>query len=406
MNIALVSEHASPLAVLGGVDAGGQNVHVAALAQALAKTGNAVTVYTRRDARDLPRRVMMAPGVTVEHVDAGPPRMISKDALLPHMDAFGAYLARAWHANVPDVVHSHFWMSGKAALAAARPLGIPVVHTFHALGSEKRRHQGAADTSPAERLDIETTIAREADRIVATASAEAFELLRLGTNPRAIKIVPCGVDLDRFSPDGPAEERDPNRLRVVTLSRLVPRKGVADVIAALVRVPQAELVIAGGGEAAGSVDPEARQLVELARSLGVARRVKLRGRVGRDAVPALLRSADVVACTPWYEPFGIVPLEAMACGAAVVVSAVGGLIDTVIDGITGLHVPPRDPQQLARVLRALAEDPARRRSLARAGTRRARARYSWNRVASETLDVYRALTACTRTSDAFGGGVS
>jgi glycosyltransferase involved in cell wall biosynthesis len=380
-------------------------VHVAALAQALAKSGNTVTVYTRRDARDLPRRVAMAPGVTVEHVEAGPPRSISKDDLLPHMDAFAAGLARAWNAQVPDVVHSHFWMSGKAALAAARPLGVPLAHTFHALGSEKRRHQGAADTSPNERLAVETAIAREADRIIATASAEAFELLRLGANPRAVKIVPCGVDLERFSPGGPADDRDPDRLRVVTLSRLVPRKGVADVVEALARVPRAQLVIAGGG-AAADADPHARQLVALARSLGVEGRVELRGRVERAAVPALLRSADVVACTPWYEPFGIVPLEAMACGVPVVVSAVGGLIDTVIDGVTGVHVPPRDPRQLARVLRALAADPVRRQTLARAGTRRARGRYSWTRVAAETLDVYRALTARARASDAFGGGVS
>jgi len=139
MRIAMVSEHASPLAALGGADAGGQNVHVAALAQAVARRGAEVVVHTRRDDPDLPERVQMAPGVIVHHVDAGPPRPVPKDALLEYMPAFGAELARAWSAAVPDVVHAHFWMSGHAALLAARELSVPVVQTFHALGVVKRR---------------------------------------------------------------------------------------------------------------------------------------------------------------------------------------------------------------------------------------------------------------------------
>jgi glycosyltransferase involved in cell wall biosynthesis len=138
-------------------------------------------------------------------------------------------------------------------------------------------------------------------------------------------------------------------------------------------------------------DPEARRLASLASSLGVAGRVYLRGRIERADVPALLRSADVVVCTPWYEPFGIVPLEAMACGIPVVVSSVGGLVDTVVDGMTGVHVPPKAPQRLAYALQALAADPQRRALLGRLGVERVRSRYSWSRVAAETLDVYRGL---------------
>ena len=403
MRIAMVSEHASPLAVLGGVDAGGQNVHVAALACALATLGNSVTVYTRRDAPKLPARVTMAPGVAVEHVDAGPARAIPKDAIYPHVPAFAAALRRAWSTDRPDVVHAHFWMSGLAALGAAKPLGIPVAHTFHALGIEKRRHQGTADTSPGARIAEEARIVRAVDRIVATSSAEVFELLRMGASPRAIKIVPCGVDLERFTPNGLAEASHTGRVRIVTLSRLVPRKGIADVIEALVDVPSAELVVAGGGDGPDLLtDPEAQRLSQLARTLGVADRVYLRGRVARDDVPALLRSADIVACTPWYEPFGIVPLEAMACGVPVVVSSVGGLVDTVVDGTTGLHVPPRSPRALAHALNALANDPARRALLGRLGVDRVRARYSWSRVAAESLDVYRGLVAAPSEELALG----
>jgi D-inositol-3-phosphate glycosyltransferase len=149
MRIAMVSEHASPLAALGGVDAGGQNVYLAALSQALARRGIEVVVHTRRDDPELPRRRQLAPGVEVDHVDAGPPERIPNpiDRLLPYMDEFAEDLARTWARDRPALVHSHFWMSGRAALAAGRPLGIPVVHTFHALGVVKRRHQGPKDTS-------------------------------------------------------------------------------------------------------------------------------------------------------------------------------------------------------------------------------------------------------------------
>jgi glycosyltransferase involved in cell wall biosynthesis len=390
MKIAMVSEHASPLATLGGVDAGGQNVHVAALASMLVSLGHSVTVYTRRDSPDVPRRVTTDRGVCVEHVDAGPPRPIPKDHIYRHIAAFAEHLKASWYADRPDVVHSHFWMSGIAALEAARDLSIPVMHTFHALGIEKRRHQLAEDTSPSERIVEEARLAREADRIVATSTAELFELLRMGAKARALKVVPCGVDIDTFTPDGPKETRRSDRLRVVTLSRLVPRKGVDTVIEAMASVPDAELVIVGGGEALElAQDREAQRLSTIALEQGVANRVYLRGRMERAEIPALLRSADVVVCAPWYEPFGIVPLEAMACGKPVIVSSVGGLVDTVIDGVTGLHVSPRQPALIAKALNQLQADATLRKTMGRAGAERVRNRYSWFRVASDTLEVYR-----------------
>jgi D-inositol-3-phosphate glycosyltransferase len=386
----MVSEHASPLAALGGADAGGQNVHVAALSAAMARRGAEVVVHTRRDDPDLPPRVAYAPGVTVEHVAAGPPEPIPKDELLPHM------------VDPPDVVHAHFWMSGLAALRAGRPLGLPVVQTFHALGVVKRRHQGAKDTSPPRRLRDERFLARQADRIVATCSNEVFELVRMGADLHRVTAVPCGVDLGLFRPDGPAEPRDPGRSRLLVVSRLVERKGIGDVITALAELPGAhapqagatELVIAGGPPANRlDRDPEARRLAALAERLGMAGRVRLRGQVEPGDLPALYRSADLVVCVPWYEPFGIVPLEAMACGVPVVASAVGGLVDSVVDGVVGVHVPPRRPDLLARALAGLLADPARRAALGAAGARRARRRYGWDRIARATLEVYAGLAA-------------
>ena len=233
MRIALVSEHASPLAALGGDDAGGQNVHVAALAAELGRRGHEVIVHTRRDHVALPRRVRLTRGVVVDHVDAGPSEEIPMDLLFPYMDEFAEVLAARWADERPELVHSHFWMSGRAALAAAEPLGIPVVHTFHALGVVKRRPQGANDTSPPERLREERSILRRADLIVATCSDEVFELLRLGADVRRVRVVPSGVDLALFRPDGPAEPRRRGLGRLVCVTRLRERKGVGNAISAL-----------------------------------------------------------------------------------------------------------------------------------------------------------------------------
>jgi glycosyltransferase involved in cell wall biosynthesis len=403
-HVALVSEHASPLAALGGADAGGQNVHVASLARALGALGCRVTVHTRRDDPDLPARARMAPGVVVDHVDAGPPRPVPKDELLPHMDAFAAELAARWQRRRPDVAHAHFWMSGLATLAAARPLGLPTAITFHALGVVKRRHQGDADTSPPDRQQVESDLVRGTDLVIATCSDERRELLALGGDPRRVTVVPCGIDPERFTPTGPAEPRSPAsaaRVRFVAVGRLVPRKGVDDAIRALAHVPGAELVVVGGPAADRlGGDPEAQRLRAVAAEAGLADRVELRGRLGHDEVARLLRSADAAVCAPWYEPFGIAPVEAMACGLPVVGTAVGGLLDTVVDGRTGLLVPPRTPHLLADAMRTLVAEPERRRRMGRAAALRTRSRYDWATVAERTLAAYRALVAAPATTTA------
>jgi D-inositol-3-phosphate glycosyltransferase len=384
MHIAMVSEHASPLAVLGGVDAGGQNVHVAALAEHLARRGHTVDVYTRRDSRRLPERVPLCPRVTVVHVPVGPARSVPKDDLLPWMPAFGRWVAGDWAARGrPDVVHAHFWMSGLAALQAGRGCGVPVAQTFHALGTVKRRHQGAADTSPRERVTLERRIAHEVDLVLATCSDEVAELRRMRVPTAHVRVVPCGVDTGHFAPGeaGPSGHRP----RLLSVGRLVERKGFDTAVRALTMLPDAELVVAGGPPAGRlGRDPEARRLMHLATELGVLDRFSLVGRVAHEDMPALLRSADVVLATPWYEPFGIMPLEAAACGRPVVGSAVGGLLDTVEDGVTGALVPPRDPVALAAVVQGLLDDAGRARRWGEAARRRAVARYDWAQVAQET----------------------
>jgi D-inositol-3-phosphate glycosyltransferase len=396
MRIAMVSEHADPTAAVGATDAGGQNVHVGSLSAALAERGHSVTVYTRLTGPGARPSAESGPGVIVRRLPAGPVAPLARDELLPFMPELGDRMARLWQQEMPGIIHAHFWMSGLAALRGAAGLPVPLVQTFHALGVVKARHQGAADPSPANRVELERRIARSCDQVIATCRDEARELARAGVPSGQISVVPCGVDTSVFTPEGPAAPRN-GRPRLLALGRLVQRKGVATVIAALARLPGAELVVAGGPDHR-DLDTSAgyRLLREAARLHGVADRVIFTGSVARADVPALIRSADVVVCAPWYEPFGIVPLEAMACGIPVVASAVGGLADSVADQHTGRLVPARDPVALASALSQLLADPAKRAALGAAGVERARRRYSWRRVAAQTEAVYLRLAAEAR----------
>ncbi len=398
MRISMVSAALSPLTALDAMDACGRSVHLAALGTALARRGHHVTVYTRLDAPGLSERVEISPRFELVRLAAGPTEHLSEDDSLPHMAHLADGLAQDWLRTKPDIVHSQFWMSGVAALDAARrtdvPRDIPVAQSFHGLGLISRRNEGTGDTSPPEREWLEPWVGRNADSVIATCSDEAFELKSLGIPTGAISVVPCGVDLRRFGPHGDFEAKH-RPVRLVTVGRLVPRNGFDLVIRAFAQLVgdgvDAELVIVGAAisNPGGDCHTVAAELRTLAQDLAVADRVDLRGPMAHAAMPALLRSADAVICTPWYEPSGIVALEAMACGIPVVASGVGGLIDTVIDGVTGVHVPPHDPEAIATALACLLADDARMASLGDAGSRRVAKWFSWEQVAIDTERAYR-----------------
>jgi glycosyltransferase involved in cell wall biosynthesis len=266
------------------------------------------------------------------------------------------------------------------------------VQTFHALGTVKRRHQGRLDTSPLERIGIERQIGRTCTRVLATCTDEVHELAGMGVPPGRVSVVPCGVDAGHFRPGahGPGVPPRRERHRLLSCGRLVPRKGYDRAIRALTRIPDTELVIAGGPppELLGT-DAEAERLLGLAERCGVAGRVRMTGAVDPARMPQLMNSADLVLCTPVYEPFGIVPLEAMACGVPVVATDVGGHRDTVADGRTGRLVTPGDAWAIADAVRDLLAHGRQRRRYGAAGRERVLARYTWRRVADGVEQVYR-----------------
>lgn len=412
LRVALVSEHASPLAQQGGVDAGGQNVYVLHVAAALARLGHQVDVLTRRDQRTLPTAVDMRPGVRVMHIDAGPPEFVPKERLLPFMQAFGTEALRLMRRSLPyDVAHANFFMSGVVGLRLQRQLNLPLVQTFHALGAVRRLHQRSADGFPVERIALERRIASEADCVIAECPQDAADLAQhCGAPADRIAQVPCGVDLTEFRPGDRLAARRRLKLPadefiVLQLGRLVPRKGIDNVIRAVARLgegrPWRLLVVGGDGfEPDERRTPEIARLRAVAQEAGVDARVTFVGRRDRHQLRDYYQAADVFVTTPWYEPFGITPLESMACGTPVIGSAVGGIQHTVVDGLTGFLVPPRDPAMLAMRLEDLRASPELGQQMGLAGYARVCREFTWDSVATKLAAVY-ARVAQQRRSPAY-----
>jgi D-inositol-3-phosphate glycosyltransferase len=387
MRLAIVGEAAFPPEPSSRVPDAGHHRRLTELASALQGAGHDVRLYGRADD---------SPGV------------------------FGRRLAAGWSHDGwrPDLVHAHFWLSGMAAAIAGRWTRIPVAVTFHEVGLARRAHLGDADTSPRSRVGMEQRLARTVDRIITQTRAESDDLLRLGVARRRISLVPTGVDPGVFHPRGRATGQAASGpavtgqaagpapligvtrriLSVGSVAGLDERRGFTDVICALPQIPDTELVVIGGrsGSATGG-DPRAARLRGLADGCGVGDRVRLVDGVSREQMPAWYRSADLVVCASWYEPFGLPAVEAMACGVPVVATAVGGLRDTVVDRVTGALVPPRHPGALAQAVRGVLADPVRRLGYAAAARDRAIQCYAWERVAPRLAGEYRRL--CTRVAE-------
>lgn len=401
--IAIISEHASPLASPGSIDCGGQNVYVASLARELALAGYLVDIFTRRDAFGQKQVVRWGENIRVIHVPAGPAHYVPKEQMLPYMDTFSRFVARfaRRQAQLYDIVHANFFMSGMVAQHLKEALGIPYVITFHALGHVRRIAQGAADTFPPARLRIEDDLMRNADCIIAECPQDKLDMERLyGAPSERIEIAPCGFDPQELwpVPERYARARlglSQEKFIVLQLGRMVPRKGVDTVIQGIALLRQrhgidAELLVVGGEEQRrdGRESPELLRLRALAAELGVGHHVRFTGRKDRSELRYYYSAANVFVTTPWYEPFGITPVEAMACARPVIGAEVGGIKSTVVDGESGFLVPSRDPRALAERLAVLHNNPELAQSMGDEGLRRAYQHYTWRTVARKAASIY------------------
>ena len=401
--VAVLSVHTSPLEQPGTGDAGGMNVYIAQTAKRMADRGIAVEVFTRATSSDLPPVAELAPGVTVRHIVAGPFEGLAKDELPGQLCAFTAGVLRAEAHHEPgyyDVVHSHYWLSGQVGWLARERWGVPLVHTAHTLAKVKNANLACGDTpEPRMRVIGEEQVVAEADRLIANTDVEAGELISLyDADPAKVLTVPPGVDLGRFTPGSQVAARValdlPLDAIVLTfVGRIQPLKA-PDVLlraAAELLVEQPSLrsklvvVVVGGPSGSGLEQPKALQ--ELAVELGILDVVRFMAPQRGEALAQVYRAADVVAVPSHNESFGLVALEAQACGTPVVAAAVGGLPIAVVDNVTGRLVGDHNPVNWARVLGDVALHPSLREELASNAVGHAR-RFSWDRTTDALLDGY------------------
>jgi glycosyltransferase involved in cell wall biosynthesis len=383
MKIALVAQHAAPGDSTGQLN----DARLRELSRSLAGNGHRVTVYAQGGATKS-AKAEAEPGVTVEYVGPASAGEPSEAELLAQVPAFARPLGQRWAAERPDVVHAVRWTSGLASLAAARDLRIPVVQSFDSLGVAERRHHLIPAGAGTERIRLEPAIGRSASAVLAGSSGEQSDLTRLGVPRRHIRVVPAGVDTSEFSPEGPVADRT-TRPRLVTVAGLSETDALANLLRAMSKIPGADLVIAGGparDQLPG--DLGYRRLAKLAGTFAVTGQVTFAGHVTRAGLPPLFRSADLLVSVSDYDPTGLTSIQAMACGTPVIASAAGAQADAVVDGTTGILVPPGRPALLAQRIRQLLQHPMLLEAYSVAAADRAQSRYSWDRIASETLSVY------------------
>ena len=343
MKIAVVAQNATPLHPRADSGPDRDDIGLSELTRQLAGQGHQVTVYAQKNLPDQPDQAELHDGVRVEHINAGPVARGTEPGdvgLLERVPAFSGPLRSHWQRERPDVVHALRWTSGLAALAAARDLRVPVVQEFRSLSVTERRADGVkAAGASAARIRLEPAIGRSATAVLATNSAEVADLASLGVHRSSIRVVPWGIDTGLFSPEGPVAKRN-GRPRLLTAADLTQRQPLETLLRALTRVPGAELVVVGGpDEASLDSDDAYVKLAKFAATLGITDRVIFTGKVEHAAMPALLRSADLVVSTCQYEPSGSTSLQAMACGTPVIAPPVGGHVDAVVDGTTGIIIP-------------------------------------------------------------------
>ncbi|MEY9861302.1 D-inositol-3-phosphate glycosyltransferase [Catenulispora sp. GAS73] len=401
--VALLSVHTSPLHQPGTGDAGGMNVYIVELSRRLADLGIEVEIFTRATTGALPPAVDLAPGVLVRHVTAGPYEGLSKEDLPGQLCAFTSGVLRTEAMHEPgyyDLIHSHYWLSGQVGWLAKERWGVPLIHSMHTLGKVKNAALALGDDpEPTARLVGEDQVVDAADRLIANTDQEASELVRLyGADPDRVSTVNPGVDLDRFRPGDKRAAREslglpPDASVLLFVGRIQPLKApdvllrtAAELIA---RDPERreKLVVAVVGGPSGSGLAEPTHLHRLARRLGIADVVRFVKPVDQTRLADWYRAADIAVVPSYSESFGLVAIEAQACGTPVVAARVGGLATAVADGRSGTLVTGHDPGDYATATARLLDAPHLLADYGENAVEHA-ARFGWSATAAATADVY------------------
>ncbi len=423
--IALISDHGDPAADIGKEEAGGQNVYVRQVGEALAKLGWQVDMFTRKTRADDPSIVQHSTHCRTIRLVAGPQDFIPRDELFSYMpefvSAFQAFQAKEG-TNYP-LIHTNYWMSAWVGLQLKQQTNIQLVHTYHSLGAVKYQAVPLRPAIANTRLSIEQAILENANCIVATSPQEEETLRSLVSQAGCIEVIPCGTDIDNFHSIPKAEARSQLGLGqdeaiVLYVGRFDPRKGIETLVKACARLKEGvncrvlgvdgsclvptnyalnpsklKLVIVGGSDP-DQPDGQERQRIEAkVRELGLADQTQFVGRVGHDLLPLYYTAADVCVIPSHYEPFGLVAIEAMACGTPVVASDVGGLKFTVVPEETGLLVPPKDVDAFANAIDRILSQELWAKKLRRQASIRVQQNFSWSGVAAHLSNLYRHLLA-------------
>jgi D-inositol-3-phosphate glycosyltransferase len=405
--IATLMVHTSPLDQAGTGDAGGMNIYVVEAAQNMAAMGVQVDIFTRRTDTDIADVVEVSPGVRVIQLNVGPVSGVTKEQLPKLIPELSAAFTNAMSNDHYDVIHSHYWISGKVAMPVAKELGIPLVHTMHTMARVKNLNLAEGETpEPMIRVQGETQVVAAADALVANTDAEAASLVSLyEACPDNVLVVSPGVNLKVFTPgSGRAAARevvglDKDAHIITFVGRIQPHKGPEVLIRAIAEMVshsphlRQKLITNIIGGASGANQSEVERLKELVSWLGIADVVRFSPPVPREDLPQWYRASDLVCVPSYSESFGLVALEAQACGTPVVATAVGGLRTAVADGISGVLVDGHDPRAWSSVLARLLQEPQRRVLLSMGAVEHA-SHFGWDATSRGTLDIYdRVLSA-------------